>query len=112
MSRSLSLASALVLAAVVVAFGATEAVGQTRVTTGDLRVIAVDETSAPLPGVRIALLNTETGVERAALTGQDGRAMASALAVGRYTMRAELDGFRPVTLDDITIELGTTSKYA
>jgi hypothetical protein len=87
---------------------ATQARAQTRATTGDLRVIAIDESALPLPGVRIAVVHAETGVERAAVTGQDGHATASALAVGRYTMRAELDAFRTVTIDDITIELGAT----
>src|SRR5688572_24992600 len=87
---------------------ATDAGAQTRATTGDLRVIAIDESALPLPGVRIAVVHAETGVERAEVTGQDGHATVSALAVGRYSMRAELDAFRPVTIDDITIELGAT----
>ena len=41
------------------------------------------------------------------MTGESGRAHVPALAVGSYAMRAELDAFRPVTIDDITIELGT-----
>jgi len=81
---------------------------QTRATTGDLRVIAADESALPLPGVRISLVHTETGLERTALTGQDGHATVSALAIGRYAMRADLDAFRPVTIDDIPIELGAT----
>jgi Carboxypeptidase regulatory-like domain/TonB dependent receptor len=81
---------------------------QTRATTGDLRVIALDESTLILPGVRISLAHAETGLERTAFTGPDGRAMASALAIGRYSLRADLDGFRPVTIDAITIELGAT----
>jgi hypothetical protein len=87
---------------------ASDAGAQTRATAGDLRVIAIDESALPLPGVRIAVVHAETGVERAEVTGQDGRATVSALAVGRYAMRAELDAFRPVAIDDITIELGAT----
>jgi hypothetical protein len=90
------------------AWSALDGHAQTHATTGDLRVIVSDDSALPLPGVRIALVHAETGLERTALTGQDGRATASALAVGRYTLRAELDGFRPVMLDDITIELGAT----
>ena len=83
---------------------------QTRATTGDLRVIATDESALPLPGIGITLVHAETGLERTAMTGQDGHAMAAALAVGRYTLRAELDAFRPVMRDDITIELGATTE--
>ena len=90
------------------AWSALDVHAQTRATTGDLRVIVIDDSALSLPGVRIALVHAETGLERTALTGQDGRATASALAVGRYTLRAELDAFRPVMFDDITIELGAT----
>ena len=95
-----------IVACVVVSAAAPHA--QTRATTGDLRVIATDESALPLPGVGITLVHAETGLERTATTGQDGRATAAALAVGRYTMRAELDAFKPFTMDDITIELGAT----
>jgi hypothetical protein len=84
------------------------AAAQTRATTGDLRVVALDDSALPLPGVRISVVHAETGLERTAMTGQDGHATASALAVGRYAMRAELDAFRPVTIEDITIALGAT----
>ena len=73
---------------------------------GRITGVITDTGGAVLPGVAVTLVHAETGLERTAMTGQDGRATASALAVGRYTMRAELDAFRPVTADDITIELG------
>ncbi len=95
-------------ACAIVLLVAQASAAQTRATTGDLRVITVDESALPLPGVRVALVHADTGLERATVTQQDGRAMASALPVGLYTMRAELDGFRPVMLDAITIEVGTT----
>jgi hypothetical protein len=81
---------------------------QTRATAGDLRVIATDDSSLPLPGVHVAVVHGETGLERTIVTGQEGHATASALPIGHYTMRAELDAFRPVFVDDIAIELGTT----
>src|SRR5687768_6602721 len=87
---------------------AIEGLAQTRATTGDLRIVAADQSNLPLPGVRVSVVHEETGLERTAITAEDGRATASALAVGRYTMRAELDAFRPVTVDEILIELGTT----
>ena len=87
---------------------AIEGHAQTRATTGDLRLVAVDESNLPVPGVRVSVVHEETGLERTAITAEDGRATASALAVGRHTMRAELDAFRPVTVDEILIELGTT----
>ena len=89
---------------------AVEGFAQTHATTGALRVIAVDESDLPLPGVRVTLMHDETAIERSAVTGNDGRVNASALAIGRYTMRAELDAFRPVIIDDVAITLGTTTE--
>ena len=89
---------------------ATQGFAQSRPTTGDLRVIALDQSDLPLPGVRVTVVHAETGLERAALTGDDGRATASALAIGRYTMRAEADAFKPVAMDDVTIAVGTTTE--
>jgi hypothetical protein len=97
---------AAVLASLV--WAAVEIDAQTRATTGDLRVIATDESALPLPGVLISLVHAETGLERTAVTEPDGHATAAALAIGRYTMRAELNAFRPVTVDDVLIELGAT----
>ena len=89
---------------------AIQGFAQTHSTTGDLRVLAVDESNLPLPGVRLRLVHVETGLERSAVTGSDGRVTTSALAVGRYTMRAEADAFKPVSLDEVTIALGTTTE--
>jgi hypothetical protein len=89
---------------------AVDAYGQSRATTGDLRVLAVDDSNLPVPGVRVSLIQLEIGLERSAVTGQDGRVTMSALAIGRYTMRADADAFKPVPLDDVQITLGTTTE--
>ena len=68
--------------------GASAVAAQTRATTGDLRVIAVDGSGLPVAGVRVLTSNMDTGIERTTITGQDGHATTSALAVGGYTMRA------------------------
>ena len=87
-----------------------EGFAQTRATTGDLRIIAVDESDLPLPSVRISLVHAETGVRRDAVTGQDGRITASALPIGHYAMRAELDAFMPIAIDEVAVAIGTTTE--
>ncbi|HET9467931.1 MAG TPA: carboxypeptidase-like regulatory domain-containing protein [Vicinamibacterales bacterium] len=101
MSRSVRVAAILILLL------ASAASAQTRATAGDLRVAAIDESGLSVPGVTLTLLHQETGLERTIVTAENGHAVASALPVGSYSMRAGLDGFRPVTVDAVTIALGT-----
>ena len=96
------------VAALLLLFITDAAAAQTRATSGDLRVIAIDESSSPLPGVTVTVVHGETGIERTAVTADNGHATVSALAVGRYAMHAALDAFRPVTVDAVTVALGTT----
>ncbi|RPI50141.1 MAG: carboxypeptidase regulatory-like domain-containing protein, partial [Acidobacteria bacterium] len=85
--------------------GAAEA--QTRATTGDLRVVTIDESGSPVPAVRMSITSAETGLSRSVETDAGGQASAAALPVGRYAMRAEAPGFRTVSIDDVAVELGT-----
>ncbi|HTL02137.1 MAG TPA: carboxypeptidase-like regulatory domain-containing protein, partial [Vicinamibacterales bacterium] len=97
-------------ACVLMVAGATSVAAQTRATTGDFRALAVDESGLPLPDVRLVLANIETGAERTVATGADGRAAAPALPVGPYSLHADADRFRPVVVDNVTIQLGTVSE--
>src|SRR5262245_35009547 len=106
---SCMIVSRLAIIACVACIG-IDAAAQSHSTTGDLRVLAVDESNLPLPGVRVRLVHEETGLERSAVTGPDGRVTTSALPVGRYTMHAEADAFKPVSLDEVSIALGTTTE--
>src|SRR5258708_3804033 len=63
-------------------------------TTSTLSGRASDASGAVLSGVSVIARNLETGVVRAAVTGTDGRYAFGFLPVGRYELRAELQGFR------------------
>ena len=90
--------------------GAGVAEAQTRATTGDLRVITVDEGGGALPAVRLQITSPDTGLARNTETNGEGQVVVSALPVGRYALRAEASGFRTVALDDVDIGLGTISE--
>lgn len=60
-----------------------------------------------LPGATITVTNPEAGVERQTLTGDAGEYLFEGLpAAGRYELRAELDGFAPVSRTDFTLTPG------
>ncbi len=86
------------------------AAGQTRATTGDLRVIAADEMGAIVP-VRVSITSVDTGLTRDLSAGFNGETSAAALPVGRYMLRAEADGFRPIAIDEVDIEIGTVTQF-
>src|SRR5262245_42145551 len=67
---------------------------------------AVDSTGAVLPGVTITLTEETTGLVRSVVSNETGRFSVQALQPGRYTMKAELQGFQTQTLTGITVNVG------
>ena len=85
----------------------TVAAGQTRATTADLGGTIVDQSSAVLPGATVTAQNIETNHARSAMTDEQGHFLIPALPPGTYSVRAELQGFTPRTLDDVVLTLGS-----
>jgi hypothetical protein len=77
-------------------------------TTSTITGRVVDASGAVLPGVTITARNLETSVVRTAVTGDDGRYALPLLAVGRYELRAELSGFRPLVRQGIETTVAET----
>src|SRR3990167_2908350 len=72
---------------------------------GTIMGVVKDTSGAVIPETAITITNTETGLTRTALTGQDGAFRAPALPVGRYTLRIEKIGFRPELQQGLTLEI-------
>ncbi len=68
-----------------------------------------DEQGGVLPGVTVTATHKDTGVSKHTQTGANGRFRFAALPVGNYTVRAELAGFAPVVVEDVVINVATTS---
>jgi hypothetical protein len=86
---------------------ATAALAQTRATTADLAGTVLDQSSAVLPGATVTAQNTDTNFTRSATTDDRGHFVIPALPPGTYSIRAELQGFSPRTLDDVVVTLGS-----
>ena len=84
----------------------TIAAGQTRATTADLGGTIVDQSSSVLPGATVTAQNIETNYARSAMTDEQGHFLIPALPPGTYSVRAELQGFTPRTLDEVVLTLG------
>jgi hypothetical protein len=77
-------------------------------TTSTITGRVVDASGAVLPGVAVTARNLETSVLRTATTGVDGRYALPLLPVGRYELRAELTGFRPLVRQGIETTIAET----
>ena len=75
-------------------------------TSGAIAGVVTDAQNAVLPGVVLTLRNADTGFTRTAVTEGDGRYRLAGLPPGRYGLRAELQGFSPVEVTDITLTIG------
>jgi hypothetical protein len=98
-SRSFGLPLVLLLSAV-------PANAQARATTADLGGIVYDQTQAVLPAVELSATNTENGITRSVLSGEDGRFVFPALPPGVYIVRAQAPGFAPLIQESIVLAVG------
>ena len=65
-----------------------------------------DAQGGVLPGVTVTLRNIESGAARTTATETNGRYRLAGLQPGRYALRAELDGFQPTDVANLTLTIG------
>jgi hypothetical protein len=82
--------------------GATPAAAQSGAT---LVGTVVDQSGDVLPGVDLALVNTDTSVERSGSSETGGAFTFTALSPGRYVLRASLARFSPLEVRDIVLNV-------
>jgi outer membrane receptor protein involved in Fe transport len=103
--RSIILLSVLVLFAV----ASEPLIAQS--TTGRLRGTVTDSDGGVIPGVTVTISSEVLmGGTRTAVTGDTGAFRFTGLAPGAYNVIAELDGFKPETLEGIKVGLGGTAN--
>src|SRR5262245_38146224 len=67
-----------------------------------------DQSGAVLPGVEITATQTDTAVERTAVTNETGSYVFPNLAVGPYRLEAALPGFRTYVQTGIVLQVNTS----
>lgn len=89
---------------------------------GTLSGVVTDAQSAPIPGVKVVVTNTDTGVAVSLRTNDSGAYLAPLLLPGNYRIIAEQEGFRTFSRDgivlsindslriDISLEIGAASQ--
>jgi hypothetical protein len=71
--------------------------------TGTLTGTVVDSTGAALPGATVSATAANTGSVRTVVSSEAGLFRLAALNPGRYSVRVELPGFRPLTVADVDL---------
>ena len=81
--------------------GAAPALAQ--LPTGTVLGTVRDSANAMIPGATLTATNTETALTRTVTSGSDGSYRFAALPVGRWEVRAALDGFRTAIRGGLTL---------
>lgn len=81
-------------------------VGNAQVITGTILGNVTDESKARLPGVTIGIKNLDIGETRSVTTDSSGNYRVPGLSLGRYEVRAELEGFQPKLRTGIALTVG------
>src|SRR5688572_16232800 len=85
-------------------------VAHAQVTTADLVGTIRDSSGAIVPGVTVAVTNEATGVSRSATTGAGGTYIFTSLQPGRYTLVAEIQGFRKVERTGVELQVNQRAE--
>jgi hypothetical protein len=71
--------------------------------TGTILGAITDASGAVMPGATVTLTNTGTGLVRVVTTDSDGEYTVPSLPTGKYAVKAELSGFKTVTVPDVDL---------
>ncbi len=77
--------------------------------TGTLIGAVADPSGAVVPGARIELRDTATGISRTAVTNGAGQYSFPGVPPGTYSVTASHAGFREVTVPQVAIEIGRSA---
>src|SRR5258708_23986631 len=74
--------------------------------TATLRGTVVDQNGAVVPGANITVSNAATGLSRKTTTNDQGDFTVPLLQPSTYTVAAERDGFAPVRVSNVVLNVG------
>jgi hypothetical protein len=81
-----------------------------QVTTGNISGTVTAADGSSLPGVTVEAVHVPTGTRYDTVSGSEGRyTIPNARVGGPYTITANLEGFKPTTVNNVQVALGTTA---
>lgn len=107
-SRLRRLGRCLILATLAIAVLAWPQRAAGQAVSGTLLGTVLDSSGGALPGATVTITHTETGLTRVLTSDSNGEYSAPNLPTGNYTVKAELTGFKTVTLT--AVHLGVDQR--
>jgi hypothetical protein len=101
--------SGWILGFLLVASGAALAQGTN---SGDVRGTVTDSNGALLPGVKVTVVNVDTGVTKELTTDSAGLYDTSSIVTGNYKITFEMTGFQQLVRGPVTVQVGITGVDA
>src|SRR5262249_4445386 len=107
MSLATRLATAAALAACLWAIPSR---ASAQAVTGTLLGNITDPSGGVVPGVSVTATEVQTNVSRTTVSNEAGRYTFSSLPNGKYTVSAELQGFKKVVRENVVVDVNTTIR--
>jgi len=79
-------------------------------TTGTIVGRIMDPSGAVVVGVAVTVINEETGLRRSVSTNTQGDYTVNLLPIGRYSIEAELSGFKKAKVSGIVLQVNQTVR--
>ena len=98
------------LLALLLMVSAVPALAQSQAANGAIEGTVRDNSGGVLPGVTVALVNTDTGTQRIVITNESGLYRALLLPLGTYRLTAELAGFKKYEQAGVGLNAGRTAE--
>src|SRR6478672_12636358 len=107
MSLATRFATVLTLA---VSLCAIPASASAQAVTGTLLGNITDSSGGSVPGVTVTATEVQTGVSRSTVSNEAGHYTFASLPNGKYTVSAELQGFKKVIRENVDVAVNTTIR--
>src|SRR5579862_617687 len=80
--------------------------------SSDLRGTVTDSTGSTIPGAKVTIVNTETGVTTELTTNAAGIYDSVSIRTGRYRVTFSKEGFEKLVREGVTLDVGVLSLDA
>jgi outer membrane receptor protein involved in Fe transport len=78
---------------------------------GNIVGLVTDSSGAAVPGAKVVIRDLDRNVTFNAITNEDGNYTQQHLIVGRYQVRVEAAGFRPVSQDNLQVSADSALRF-
>src|SRR5271157_1541507 len=96
----------------ILALVAIAAFAQSQLGTGAISGVVRDPSGGAVPGAKVTVTNTETGLARQIESNDAGQFMAPVLPPGRYKLLVGKEGFAQLETSDIDVSVGGTATMS